>query len=368
MVKRTYAKAYGTAYVPRKRAATGMLSGAAAGLGALANAIYNMKTTQNENNQTHRMVTTAEPTVSLYRKKYKRKTRKARRFQRYKRYKARSFAKRVKKALFNKAIINTCLNQYQPRVITSNTTLYSDYYWNAPICDDYSMVMCFGTNYSTASDLPLIHENIRNIGWVSDGYPQDQNKAVNVKYLYKATMKINIFRPPWTSGQPGYTDLPIDYDVYECTAAQDIASSSYKNPYQTLNTLSTGAQTFNADTKISLGRVGMTPFDVPNFGSWWKIDRVSRIRLGVGQKADIVMNSKGIWDYDRFTTKFAIKGKTRACLIIARPTICGPISTTSFENCTIISQKVFKFKPYLKESFTENGIPITMEFSALSGT
>lgn len=322
---------------------------------------------QNSGNAaTSRMVTSADPAVSLYqRKKRKRRTKGG-----YKAYQTRRRAKRfrrkVKRIVQQRAVMNVWHFHYNERVPQTNMLTFPDSKYQEAICDPYSMVLGWGTSNSSSSDLPYIGSNMANVNWISDGTIQDQNNISGVKFYFKAHLKMTILRRN-TDTNGVLTELPKDFDVYECVAKKTIANASVKNPYQTMEFLSAQHDIVQGGEAISQYKAGHTPFDHPLFGSFWKVLKVTRVRLDVGQKADFLLKTKGVYSHNKFTNMFCVKGITKAFYVVARPTPCYPIASGStHDEATIFCSKWFKVKTLGKSSITNNGVPITNTVSGLS--
>lgn len=306
----------------------------------------------NANNaSTTRMLTTGDNVTSLYRRKRKRrKTRKD-----YVRIrKAKRFKKKVVRVIKNRQPMNLYFENTLGINTVGTSTLVNPEQIQVVQSDAKKMMVGYGTAIDSNNDVNRIHEMIKNFDWGISGVFKNDPKNNDINFYVKCRLTMTLFRE---SGVQWDSVLPVDYDVYECTAAKDIANTAYDDPASAMSFCLT--QSPNYATSVNVNQKGVSPFDVPSFGEWWTINKVTRVRLSDNQKAVFTLKSNFIYDYERFTTKGAIKGKTRAFMVIADPTESQQGSNASQLFFSYSIQKAFKFKPLLGTSYLPSGQSLT---------
>jgi len=337
MTAMRYAMKYGPAlYKNRKRIA------AAAGLVYGGRGFQKIRRLNNRkdndpagNKNTSHMVNNAEPSASMYKRKYKRKNKKIIKAK-------RRFAKKVNRVIYKKRPLNVTLERAADFTLVSDLTVEDDAYFQHVFVQDAGL-----EQRKTMIGLGLAHgqwdlnrignDIIKDAGWVSAGTAQNQQKLGQNGFYFKGFLKMSI-------QNPNLADT-LDYDVYTCVAAQDIASATYKSPGIAMVYCLGDTQVPQSETILNERSKGITPFDVPQFGEWWTVQDCTRIRLPPGQKNSFSLYTKGFWDYEKWVGKFAKKGVTKGFLIIARPTRCYPTIAAVYQNCNVSCQKVFRWKP-----------------------
>lgn len=290
----------------------------------------------NGNTETAKMVNNTEPAASLYVRKTKRKYNKALGRRR------RRFAKRVNRVIYKKRPLNVSWERANDFTMVSNLTLEDDVVFQAVFKEDAGLeqrktMIGLGLAHGQFDVNRIGNDIIKDAGWVSAGTIQNQQKNSNNGFFFRASLKMTI-------QNPNINDTN-DYDVYTCTAAQDIASATYKSPALAMIQCLLDCQVPQGETLLNERSKGVTPFDVPGFGQWWIVNNVTRIRLGPQQKNTFSLYTKGFWDYEKFVGKFARKGVTKGFLVIARPNRCYPTVATVYQDCNMNCQKSFRWKP-----------------------
>jgi len=310
------------------------------------------------NSQTARIVTNNDQTASLYVKKRGRK-----RMSKYGMKRLKKFKRSVRKTVYGKKAMNVTMERSNDWNLVSNLSLddddgYQEVELNDAALQQRKLMIGLGPEHGASTvDLPRINStNLENLGWVSNNLPQNQKKNANLAFYFKGSLKLNINNP----GENGTTQM--DYDVYTCVAAQDITESAYKSPGLAMQACLTECQIADGQVLLNQNFKGLTPFDVPQFGEYWSVLNVTRVRLLSGQRAQLFCTTKGIYDHEKWNGRFAKKGITKGFLLIARPTRCYPPVSAAFINCNICTQKVYRWK-YLGNAGPANNVPLTAQHS-----
>lgn len=311
---------------------------------------YNQQQPQNAqpagNEETAKMISDAFPLVSMYR--YKRK-RKGYRFRKRRRA-YRRFARKVKKVMNRKKVMNIYNENHDNATLLGNTTTYPDkYYQNINTSDEARYSLAYGTLRSGTQDINQIFARGKETGWISNGAIIDIDLN-NMTYYFKAHFNATIQNP---------NDSSQEYDLYECVAAQDIGNVAYGTPGDAWeNCLAQTAQYGGLAPVYSIIK-GATPFTCPRFGKWWKVLRRTRVRIPSNGFVNFDMSTKGTWTYEKFSNKYAIKGITKSLLIVSRPMYGAKAGVDPYTECIVNVNKWFKYYLPGGGSFDPSGAPMS---------
>lgn len=200
----------------------------------------------------------------------------------------------------------------------------------------------------TASPYWIENQLVSDIGWVDDSTVQIGTaiqQAHDPGFFFKAK-QTNCFA--LQSGDGAAYNFPMD--IYECVAAQDISNVNYESPYAAYNYLQTNARTFQGETVTTKECQGHTPFKTPNFGKYWKILKVTRYLKTATDDTTSLANwtpytfyTQGYYTTQKFFNNYAVKGVTKALLVIVNPINEGWITNTNGNLLLMTTNREFKF-------------------------
>lgn len=307
-----------------------------------------------ENAVTQRQVDTNNKTVSMYQRK---KRKPVSRRTKVKRKIKRRFAKKVKKVLTNKSRWNYHTMNFTNNA-NFNSTIGNRFTDQVAIATDgYPGLTLTKGELSGGANSDLITAVSRAALATESINGVEQNTiASNFRAYFKAKMTNTLF----IRGEPDlvdpeiivdtYTDAnPMIIDVYQCVAARNITEASYAHPYTawvTLCGLVVGEMqsiTPVGMQQSSLYNKGAVPWQTAGWSKYWKVESVTRHRL-TDQSSPVTWStySKGWYSKVKWDGKYAVKGITKACMVIVAP-IEHVVDRLGL-NMTMSSDKHFQYK------------------------
>lgn len=174
-------------------------------------------------------------------------------------------------------------------------------------------------NDTAQKDLHLVAEQMETAGYVEGSVAKSGNtkNTEMMKFWFKAKMNLSIL----CLNNEYTNDNPLIIDIYECTAAKNIKDINYRSPASAW-TQELAEKNLSHDTLagISATNKGMTPQMTKGFSSYWKVDKVTRVRIASLAPFDIELNTSGIYSEKLHDNTYAIGGITKGLIIVAAPT------------------------------------------------
>lgn len=237
-----------------------------------------------------------------------------------KRRRLRKFAKRVKRAMQSSLPLNTYTNPATEILLSASLGFLGP---------AFQITLDSKSSVASRNDFRL-GQNISNQGW--NDFIQnvatstiDQPGTVTMKgtdpenldFWMNAAMNITFKN---ISGQL------IMVDVYECVANQDIGPGPFDSAKgawdECIARTNFPDGTGSGSTTVpNVNTAGLTPFDAPEFGAYWRILNRQRFELGTNNLVSInaKIRSRPI-NYAKWNGKAVKKGYTKDFIIIALPT------------------------------------------------
>ena len=145
------------------------------------------------------------------------------------------------------------------------------------------------------------------------------------------------------------------FDLYECTAAQDIADSNFANPAQAMLECYNYAIRYTSGIPVEPFEKGIEPTDFAYFGKYWTIDKKTKVRIPGGVVSANAVNSynyqtfkmyskKFPWYGQRANNKWAMKGITRYWLLILEPEQNGTRYASAEDVASVWFKRLTHFK------------------------
>jgi len=281
-----------------------------------------------DNATTVRQTDSNNKTVSMYKRKKKKKVSK------------RTKVKRKIKRRFTKKVKNVLTARSKWNYHTLNFT--NDLVWTQALNDKFTTQHVCLTNTSpgcilakgalsylggTNNDL-LVAISRAQLGTESIAGTEQNTLVGNFRCYFKATLKNVLFsRGPGNPAAPFWDETnPLIIDVYLCTAAKNITEELHATPYQSWNTLHIGSgadvHTITPSTMTGMlaAHKGNTPSMCAGFSKYWKIDQVTRHRLtDLSSGINFTCSTRGWYDTKKWAGKYAIGGITKAYMVVVAP-------------------------------------------------
>lgn len=199
----------------------------------------------------------------------------------------------------------------------------------------------FGTTGTAGMDITWTPGNARWIGnsnqwgiWVPNGVATDDVGALEVfmnqyntvygnairnfdadRAIYKGCMVTHAKNKLSISNY--MDDKSLLFDLYTFVAAQDITDPNVGNPVAAMTYL-WGNHENNGGTSATMTMKGLTPFNCPKLGKFWKVLEVQRVLippagldLAQSTREFVMKGRRGWYSASRFASKQAVKGKTK---------------------------------------------------------
>lgn len=295
----------------------------AVGLGALVKAVNTLTHKEYEkpsNSDTNINLNSSFNATSLY-SKTRRKRKRLPYAVKSRRNKARSFKKRVVKAIRKKLapISTVTLNRGASTHIGSVpqfSTSVQDV-WGLGAAD-FAFVLAPGQLVdATGGDITAIGQSLNAIGHVENGVAVSGANYEKIKFWYHGTSEFTML-----NSSPEFNDSnPLYLDIYEMVAVKNIANPALKTPglaWQALHVQNGdtygGGGGYTVDTPASRGN---TPSMCPDMNKWWKTVKVTRVRIASGAPFVYKFSTSGVWSPYRAQNYYAIGGQTKGIVIVA---------------------------------------------------
>lgn len=268
----------------------------------------------------------------------------------------RKARKKILKILQPKKCLNVYYEQATSTQAISTTEAGSPWltqYPVQPVTIDGEVLLHRGDAWGTTTDVNNIITKLSDVDWVHGGTIQNQNKVMNTKAYVKSTL-LGVFTPAYDA--VSVFAKGIQFDMYECVAQKDINDLEYSTPYRAWEKCLSQVQTWNGSARPLTSRKNYTPFDTPSFGEWWKILNVTRFYQGTSDCTTFKMRQRGLVDFERFSDKFAVKGRTKGLIFVFHPIYNGENTGITRGEGTFVFTKIHRFYNATMEN-SVTGVP-----------
>lgn len=223
-----------------------------------------------------------------------------------------------------------------------------------PIAAQRSLMMAKGEDFTTSCDVGYIAASVAAIGIVDGATAVGIDYGKTLYFPFKQTLKFSL----WTGNSEYSASNPLITDIYECVAARNMnaGDAAYLSPQEAFQQCVADGQTLSGRTVPTQDFKGMTPFNVPNFGKYWKILTVTRVSLVYNTVTHFKVHTRGVYSKRKFENNYCLKGVTKAVMFISEPTFQFALPATyNFNVSGIQNITTYKIPP----KFNSGGIAAT---------
>lgn len=258
----------------------------------------------------------------------------------------RRFKEKITKALLPDVELNVYSENFNNSTYTTTVAGTQETY---QYVSGFTYMVNTGVIWSSTENTGYILGRYRNIAGSNNATATAGAKSV----IQPNSFKLRFMASKTELSLTNTSSVPIVIDLYECVAAKDIANTEilYNTPYKAWTQCLLDAYT-PTDAAPTVPRrplvtdSGQTPYDCPQFGSYWKILKKTRILLpSLNTTEYLMLANKFTLDGDKFNSNYAIKGITKGILIVGGIGDNTGISTTIGSSVyRVVAQKTWHFK------------------------
>jgi len=270
----------------------------------------------------------------------------------------RKFKAKVKSALLSDQRLSSHCDTFSNDVQYANAiTLQREKQEVWPTTTQRSLMLAFGNDLTTACGVPYVAASVNLIGMVDGATAVAVDYGKTMYFPFQQTLKFSL----WTGNSEYTATNPLITDIYECVAAKDIDDVAYNSPQAAFLQCIADGQTLAGRTVLSSAQKGITPFNAPNFGNWWKIQTVTRVSLVYNTITHYKMHTRGVYKNDKFYDRYCVKGITKGIMFISEPTFqfALPAAFYNFNVSGISSQINYRVPP----KFNTSGAAFTTQIT-----
>lgn len=158
----------------------------------------------------------------------------------------------------------------------------------------------------------------------------------------------------------------INVDIYEFIAARNIARNDfYKTPCTAFTRIRNNDAFYFSDgmtNATAMTDFGATPFDFPGLSKHWKVNQKVTIYLPAGSQTNVQFKgSKGLWDGKLGQDCMAFKGKTREYVFVVGSKIGWGMNNSSAP-IKVAFEKTYKIKPPMGTQYAKPNFLSSMSY------
>lgn len=201
--------------------------------------------------------------------------------------------------------------------------------------------------------LNKLQKEVNEMGHVEDGAVQtdvnigERNTKIEFTERLQFTMSQN--KSEFTG------ENPMIVDIYECVAAKNITELAYSTPTKAWASVMNGYN-FPIGAGVTTAGIhtkGVRPTDNDQFGKWWKVNQVTRVRMVHETKYQYDMTTSGVYEKQKHANSYAIPGVTKQLMFVIAPVYVEPaVATYDFRYVGVTRH--LKFRPVDVPGVTPN--------------